>query len=111
MTCASWVSARKAARRILPVLVAAILTGCSMDGMRSLSSDAAHGVGGDLQTGDWPTYGGDAGAMKYSPVTDIDRGNVANLVEAWSWDTGAAPISGPRWRPPPARPFLDYRTL
>ena len=96
MTCASWVSARKAARRILPVLVAAILTGCSMDGMRSLSSDAAHGVGGDLQTGDWPTYGGDAGAMKYSPVTDIDRGNVANLVEAWSWDTGDEPISGPR---------------
>jgi quinoprotein glucose dehydrogenase len=67
-----------------------------MDGMRSLSSDAAHGVGGDLQTGDWPTYGGDAGAMKYSPVTDIDRGNVANLVEAWSWDTGDEPISGPR---------------
>ena len=96
MTCASWVSARKAARRILLVLVAAILTGCSMDGMRSLSSDAAHGVGGDLQTGDWPTYGGDAGAMKYSPVTDIDRGNVANLVEAWSWDTGDEPISGPR---------------
>jgi quinoprotein glucose dehydrogenase len=34
--------------------------------------------------------------MKYSPVTDIDRGNVANLVEAWSWDTGDEPISGPR---------------
>ncbi len=37
---------------------------------------------------EWPTYGGDAGGMKYSPLTDVNRGNVARLAPAWSWATG-----------------------
>ena len=73
-----------------------ISVSCSIQDMRHRSPDAPHGVGGDLQLGDWPTYGGDAGAMKYSPMADIDRSNVTSLVEAWSWDTGDEPISGPR---------------
>jgi quinoprotein glucose dehydrogenase len=36
---------------------------------------------------EWPTYGGDAGGMKYSPLRDIDRSNVAGLVRAWTWST------------------------
>jgi quinoprotein glucose dehydrogenase len=28
---------------------------------------------------DWPYYGGDAGGSRYSPLTQIDRSNVAQL--------------------------------
>jgi quinoprotein glucose dehydrogenase len=34
---------------------------------------------------EWPVYGGDAGATRYSPLTDIHRGNVASLQVAWTW--------------------------
>ena len=35
--------------------------------------------------GEWPTYGGDQGHTKYSPLAQIDRGNVKNLRIAWRW--------------------------
>jgi glucose dehydrogenase len=34
---------------------------------------------------DWPTYGNDAGGLKYSPLTDINRTNVAQLAVAFTW--------------------------
>ena len=45
---------------------------------------------------EWPVYGGDAGGLKYSPLTTIDRSNVARLAVAWTWKTGeqAIPASG-----------------
>lgn len=49
-----------------------------------------------MAEGDWPAYGGDAGAMRYSPLTEINRGNVAELAPAWTWETGEEPLSGPR---------------
>ena len=39
--------------------------------------------------GDWPWSGRDAGARRYSPLTQITRENVAQLQLAWSFDTGA----------------------
>ncbi len=41
---------------------------------------------------DWPVYGGDLGGMKYSPLTQIDRGNVHRLELAWAWNTGERPV-------------------
>ena len=41
---------------------------------------------------EWPVYGGDAGASKYSTLAQIDRNNVAQLAVAWRWRTGEAPI-------------------
>jgi quinoprotein glucose dehydrogenase len=41
---------------------------------------------------EWPEYGGDPGGMKYSPLTDINRGNVAGLKLAWTWKTGEAAL-------------------
>ena len=52
---------------------------------------------------EWPTYGGDAGGMKYSPVADIDRSNVGRLMPAWSWDT-RDPANPPADSGMPARP-------
>jgi quinoprotein glucose dehydrogenase len=39
-------------------------------------------------TAGWPSYGGDPGGMRYSPLTQIDRGNVDALEVAWTFHTG-----------------------
>ena len=36
---------------------------------------------------DWPAYGGGPEGMRYSPLTQIDRSNVAKLKVAWTFDT------------------------
>ena len=35
--------------------------------------------------GDWPTYGHDAGGMRFSPLTQIGPGNVGQLQPAWAF--------------------------
>ena len=37
---------------------------------------------------EWRYYGGDAGGMKYSPLKQITRANVASLKPAWTFHTG-----------------------
>jgi quinoprotein glucose dehydrogenase len=37
---------------------------------------------------DWPSYGGDPGATRYSAAHQIDRSNVARLAVAWTYHTG-----------------------
>ncbi len=37
---------------------------------------------------EWPNYGNDPGGMRYSPLTQINRENVANLKVAWTFHTG-----------------------
>ena len=37
---------------------------------------------------DWPAYGGNAGGTRYSPLAEIDRGNVRTLTLAWTYRTG-----------------------
>jgi quinoprotein glucose dehydrogenase len=44
---------------------------------------------------EWPYYGGDPGATRYSTLTSINRGNVRNLQLAWVW----RPAEG-RYNPP-----------
>ncbi len=39
---------------------------------------------------DWPAYGNDPGAMRYSPLRQIDRDNVKQLKPAWLFRTGKA---------------------
>ncbi len=36
----------------------------------------------------WPTYGGDAGGMRYSSLTQINSANVSKLKVAWIFHTG-----------------------
>ncbi len=44
--------------------------------------------------GDWSGYGNDKGAQRYSPLTEINTGNVSKLVPAWefSMKTGDDPF-------------------
>ena len=37
---------------------------------------------------DWPYYGGDAAGTRYSPLTQINKSNVAELKVAWEYHTG-----------------------
>ena len=37
---------------------------------------------------DWPTFGNDPGAMRYSPLRQINAANVARLQPAWTFRTG-----------------------
>jgi quinoprotein glucose dehydrogenase len=37
--------------------------------------------------GQWPTYGGDPGSTKYSPLAQINSDNVKQLRVAWRWDS------------------------
>jgi quinoprotein glucose dehydrogenase len=39
---------------------------------------------------DWPAYGRDPGGQRFSPLTAIDRQNVASLTVAWTFRTGDA---------------------
>ena len=38
---------------------------------------------------DWPTYGGDAGGMRYTSARQITPSNVSTLAPAWSFHTGS----------------------
>ena len=54
------------------------------------SSQAQHGA----QNGEWPTYGGDLGHTRYSPLDQIDASNFNRLEVAWRFKTdnlGPAP--------------------
>lgn len=63
-------------RCLLLLILAALGFGCSE------SSEVPHyGVEG----GQWRSYGGDPGSAKYSPLDQIDAGNVDQLEVAWSW--------------------------
>ena len=41
---------------------------------------------------DWPSYGNDAGGLKYSPLADINRDNVRQLRVAFTWLAKEKPI-------------------
>jgi quinoprotein glucose dehydrogenase len=43
----------------------------------------------------WAAYGNDAAVTHYSPLADIDRGNVKALREAWTYHTGALQPESP----------------
>ena len=45
---------------------------------------------------EWPSYGGDPGGMKYSPLKQIDKTNVERLRPAWIFHTGDV-SDGTRW--------------
>jgi quinoprotein glucose dehydrogenase len=55
----------------------------AIPGAMAQSSNAGGGSGDD-----WAYYGHDAGGMRYSPLTEINRENVATLKVAWTFHVG-----------------------
>ena len=50
----------------------------------------------DTSTDSWPYYGHDAGGMRYSPLTQINQDNVAQLRVSWTFHTGDVSEGGGR---------------
>ena len=52
----------------------------------------------EVDPADWPRYARDLGGQRYSPLDEINRGNVENLDQAWSYrlrpEGGAAALGG-----------------
>lgn len=44
--------------------------------------------------GEWPYYGGDIGSSKYSPLQQVDHGNVQSLQIAWTWESPDDALTG-----------------
>jgi quinoprotein glucose dehydrogenase len=44
-------------------------------------------LGTNSERSNWPYYGGDAGGMRYSPLTQINPGNVSKIKVAWVFHT------------------------
>ena len=40
------------------------------------------------KAGQWANYGNDPGGMRYSPIKQINTGNVKNLKPAWTYQSG-----------------------
>ena len=70
-----------------------------------LLSWPAFAVTGAAQT-NWPSFGNDPGAMRYSPLDQINTKNVTQLKVAWKFDTtvkNPPPMPSPFGPPPEAR--------
>lgn len=55
---------------------------------------ATAGAQQGAQNGEWPTWGGEPGNTRYSPLDQINKDNVGNLEVAWIWHSdnfGSAP--------------------
>ena len=63
-------------------------------------------------SGEWPTYGGDLGGTKYSPLEQIDRDNFDRLEIVWRWRSADDFMSldtpaGGEWRADSSRIFEE----
>ena len=58
-----------------------------------LVSSGATAQQGAPANGEWPTYGGDLGSTKYSPLDKIDATNFSDLEIAWRWQSADAFLS------------------
>ena len=70
---------RKVTQHILIVVVALLFLSS-----QNAEAQSARGPAGASQD-DWAYYGHDAGGMRYSPLTQINRDNVAKLKVAWTF--------------------------
>src|SRR4051812_29027347 len=64
-----------------------LLTGAAFIGQQRVDDAALNG--GGKARGDWLTYGLDYAETRYSPLKQIDTGNVGRLAVAWTANIGA----------------------
>ena len=73
-------------RPVLPAFaVLALLFAAVLGGQRMVAAPATGAV-------NWPRPGGDAGKSHFSPLTDINPGNVGRLGLAWTYDLGTGRV-------------------
>ncbi|HET6178695.1 MAG TPA: pyrroloquinoline quinone-dependent dehydrogenase [Candidatus Sulfotelmatobacter sp.] len=69
-------------RKFLPFILACIVSATATKPLAQSSHATSEAPD------DWPYYGHDAGGTRYSPLTQINRTNVANLKVAWTFHVG-----------------------
>ena len=72
---------RKSFAALVGCLIA--LTGCAADGGAPGTAAPASDPLANVAAGEWPSDGRDYSAQRYSPLTQIDAGNVSQLGLAW----------------------------
>ncbi len=55
--------------------------------------------------GEWPYYSGDLGSTKYSPLDQINKDNVEDLVPVWKWDSPDNEIAAAN----PSKMYFGYK--
>ena len=79
---------------LIGIAAATMLAGCGTD--RKAATDAEARLLDDASGDDWAAYGATYGEQHFSPLTDINDGNVAELGLAWAYDLPPSnPMSGP----------------
>lgn len=76
-----------ARRRVTACLACVAAAAMSLAVAPRQTGDASAGVS------DWPTYGHDPGASRFSPLTQITPANVGRLDVAWTYHMKPAPLS------------------
>ena len=71
---------------LFPKLAQFILAGIVCSAIQGLLAQSSRDVRGPVD--DWPYYGHDAGGTRYSPLSQINRQNVATLKVAWTFHVG-----------------------
>ncbi len=66
---------------------------CWMLALTTLVATPVLAQQGAPANGEWPTYGGDLGSTKYSPLDQINTTNFSDLEIAWRWQSVDAHIS------------------
>jgi alcohol dehydrogenase (cytochrome c) len=87
------VRARAALRFVVPGAALALLGCARSDGAVPDSHRAGHDAALRAAMADstqWPSYGRDYSNQRYSPLTQVNAGNVAQLQLAWHFKTGLA---------------------
>src|SRR5690606_35988375 len=81
---------------VLAAAVVAALAGSSAWSQSQTAAIDAGVAGADLASvGDWTTINGDPAATRYSPLDEINRDNVDELEEAWSYTLNGASTAVP----------------
>lgn len=70
------------------MLLGMIATGVALACVNAPLALAQTSYGAGESGSDWPYYGHDAGGMRYSPLKQINRENVATLKVAWTFHVG-----------------------
>src|SRR6202044_147799 len=70
------------------IVLAGTVVGLAGSGLCFAQKDTTGAAGTAAQAADakeWPTFGHDSGGMRFSPLTQINPANVANLTAAWTY--------------------------
>src|SRR5215470_588174 len=76
---------RRRARRACGVAAAMALAALTLRAGAQQIPGPSPGAAAALARGEWPTYAGTYASAKYSPLDQINAGNVASLAIAWRW--------------------------